>query len=443
MPGNGINPGREFMTIVARRTSFASALGTASLLAMMSAGAAQAVDLDLMISDVDGKAAIVAEFAQRYKEVAPDVNITLNVVGYDVVRDQLPVQLEAGSGPDLAFVTTLGSLQPYYVDLTPFVDAAAWEAAYGAVLPWYRAGNPDGIYGFHTEMTVTGPYVNLTMFEEAGVDLPPAGATWEDWAEAARAVQEATGSYAGMVMDRSGHRLAGPAMSYGAAYFDSDGRIIIDDGFRTFAQMMLDWHEQGLMPPDIWPAVSGSRYANGNELFFGEEVPFYMSGSWNTGNVQNNVGDKFDWAVVPVPCGPAGCGVMPGGAGLAAFKSGDPAKEEAAARFVDWMASKENAREWYTRTFAIPAHAELQEEGLDYASAGASEAVNEGLNSFATMVAQAARETPQAFLLQGSPKNSIVFNATVQYLSAAMNGDLTLDEAIAAITEEVDKNANN
>jgi alpha-1,4-digalacturonate transport system substrate-binding protein len=36
-----------------------------------------------------------------------------------------------------------------------------------------------------------------------------------------------------------------------------------------------------------------------------------------------------------------------------------------------------------------------------------------------------------------------VFNATVQYLSAAMNGDLTLDEAIAAITEEVDKNANN
>ncbi len=431
------------MTIVARRTSFASALGTASLLAMMSAGAAQAVDLDLMISDVDGKAAIVAEFAQRYKEVAPDVNITLNVVGYDVVRDQLPVQLEAGSGPDLAFVTTLGSLQPYYVDLTPFVDAAAWEAAYGAVLPWYRAGNPDGIYGFHTEMTVTGPYVNLTMFEEAGVDLPPAGATWEDWAEAARAVQEATGAYAGMVMDRSGHRFAGPAMSYGAAYFDSDGRIIIDDGFRTFSQMMLDWHEQGLMPPDIWPAVSGSRYANGNELFFGEEVPFYMSGSWNTGNVQNNVGDKFDWAVVPVPCGPAGCGVMPGGAGLAAFKSGDPAKEEAAARFVDWMASKENAREWYTRTFAIPAHAELQEEGLDYASAGASEAVNEGLNSFATMVAQAARETPQAFLLQGSPKNSIVFNATVQYLSAAMNGDLTLDEAIAAITEEVDKNANN
>jgi hypothetical protein len=190
---NSINPGREIMTYVARRNSFVAVLGSASMLAMLSAGAAQAVDLDLMISDVDGKANIVAEFAARYKEVAPDVNITLNVVGYEVVRDQLAVQLEAGTGPDLAFVTTLGALQPYYVDLTPFVDAEAWEAAYGAVLPWYRAGVSDGIYGFHTEMTVTGPYVNLTMFEEAGVELPAPGATWEDWAEATRQVHGGDG----------------------------------------------------------------------------------------------------------------------------------------------------------------------------------------------------------------------------------------------------------
>jgi alpha-1,4-digalacturonate transport system substrate-binding protein len=443
MPMNGIDPGRKFMTNVARRRAFASAFGTASVLAMMSAGAAQAVDLDLMISDVDGKAAIVAEFAERYKEVAPDVNITLNVVGYDVLRDQLPVQLEAGAGPDLAFVTNLGGLQPYYVDLTPYVDAAAWEAAYGSVLPWYRAGNPDGIYGFHSELTVTGPYVNLTMFEEAGVELPPPGSTWEDWAEATRQVMAATGSYAGMVMDRSGHRFAGPAMSYGAKYFDENGKLIVDEGFKTFAQMMLDWHTEGLMPPDIWPAVSGAKYANGNELFFGQEVPFYMSGSWNTGNTQNNVGETFDWAVVPVPCGPAGCGVMPGGAGLVAFKSGDAAAEEAAARFVDWMAGEENAKEWYTRTFAIPAHAKFQQEGLDYASAGASPAVNDGLNLFAQMAATAQKDTPQAYLLQGSPKNTIIFTATVQYLAAAMNGELTLDEALAKITEEVDAKANN
>lgn len=419
------------------------ALGTVSGAAMVAGTSAFAVDLDLMISDVDGKVGIVEELAERYEEANPDVTITFNSVGYDVIRDQIPIQLEAGTGPDLAFVTNLGGLNPYYIDLTPYVDAEEWEEQYGAVLPWYRAGEPGGIYGFHTEMTVTGPYVNLTMFEEAGVELPAPGATWEDWAEATREVMMETGAYAGMVMDRSGHRMAGPAMSYGASYFDDEGNLIIDDGFRTFAQMMIDWHDSGLMPPDIWPAVSGSTYANGNEMFFNQDVAFYMSGSWNTGNVQNNVGDAFDWKVVPVPCGPEGCGIMPGGAGLVAFTSGDAEKEAAAAEFVAWMGSEEIAREWYTKTFAIPAHKGLQDAGLDYASAGADENVADGLNTFSEMAATAAEQTPQAYRLQGDPNNFVIFNATTQYLAAAMNGELTLDEAVEKIEEEVDTNANN
>ncbi|MYF88959.1 MAG: extracellular solute-binding protein, partial [Boseongicola sp. SB0676_bin_33] len=144
---------------------------------------------------------VVTELVERYQAENPGVTVTLNQVGYNVIREQLPTQLEAGTGPDMAFVTNLGGLNPYYVDLTPYVDANAWEAAYGAILPWYRAGKPDGIYGYPTEMTVTGPYVNLTMFEEAGVDIPEPGSTWDDWADATQAVMDATGSYAGMVMD--------------------------------------------------------------------------------------------------------------------------------------------------------------------------------------------------------------------------------------------------
>ena len=417
--------------------------GTVSVAALTGATAALAVDLDLMISDVDGKAEILREMAERYTAANPDVTINFNLVGYDVIRDQLTLQLEAGTGPDIVMTTNLGTHSPFMLDLTPYVDAAEWEANYGAVLPWYRAGRESGIYGFHSEMTVTGPYVNLTMFEEAGVELPGADATWEDWAEATQAVMDATGSYAGMVMDRSGHRMAGPAMSYGAAYFDGDNNLIVDDGFKAFAQLMLDWHASGLMPADVWPAVSGGKYANGNEMFFNQDVPFYMSGSWNTSNVQNNVGDSFDWAVVPVPCGPAGCGVMPGGAGIVALTSGDAESEEASAKFVAWMGETDQAREWYTRTYAIPAHAGLQAEGLDYASAGAGDAVNAGLNAFTAMANKAAAQTPQAYRLQGDPRNFVIFNATVQYVSEAMNGVLTLDEAMAKIEEELATNANN
>lgn len=402
---------------------------------LFAAGNAAAAELNFMISDVDKKADIVEDFAKRYTEANPDVTIKLNVVGFDVIREQLTGQLEAKNGPDLAFVVNLGGLNPYYLDLTPYVDAAAWEEAYGAVLPWYRAGKPDGIYGFHTEMTVTGPYVNLTMFEEAGVDVPAPGATWDDWAEATQAVMEETGSYAGMIMDRSGHRMAGPAMSYGAKYFDENGKIAIDEGFRTFSQKMVDWHASGLMPPDIWPAVSGAKYANGNEMFFNEDVPFYMSGSWNISNVQSNVGDKFDWAVVPVPCGPEGCGVMPGGQGLVAFDQSENAEE--AAKFVAWMGEYEQAREWYSRTYAIPAHAKIQAEGIKYTDFGAVDAVSEGLNLFAGAAVKAAETTPQAFDLQGSPFNFVIFNATVEFLAGVMNEDLTMDEAVEKINEKI------
>ncbi len=74
--------------------------------------AAQAVDLNMMMSDVDAKAAVLSELLERYKKVNPDVNIKVNLVGYNVIREQLPKQVEAGTGPDLAFVTNLGGLNP-------------------------------------------------------------------------------------------------------------------------------------------------------------------------------------------------------------------------------------------------------------------------------------------------------------------------------------------
>ena len=69
--------------------------------------------------------------------------------------------------------------------------------------------------------------------------------------------------------------------------------------------------------------------------------------------------------------------------------------------------------------------------------------MSEGLNAFTAMANKAAAQTPQAYRMQGDPRNSIFFNATVQYVSAVMIGELTLDEAMAKIQEEVDTNANN
>ena len=99
------------MTQILRTAGKAGAWATVSVIAL-GATSALAGEVSLMISDVDGKAAIVQELVDRYKAVDPSLDIKLNVVGYDVIREQLPVQLEAGTGPDIAFVTNLGGLNP-------------------------------------------------------------------------------------------------------------------------------------------------------------------------------------------------------------------------------------------------------------------------------------------------------------------------------------------
>ena len=40
-----------------------------------------------------------------------------------------------------------------------------------------------------TQLTVTGPYINVTMFEDADVEIPAEGASWDDWAVALREVK--------------------------------------------------------------------------------------------------------------------------------------------------------------------------------------------------------------------------------------------------------------
>ena len=93
-------------------------------------------------------------------------------------------------------------------------DAKYWEANFGATLPWLRPTPGDkGIYGFMSQLTMTGPYVNKTLFEQAKVPVPGPKATWDEWIDATRKVAKATQTPFAMAWDRSGHRFAGPAIS--------------------------------------------------------------------------------------------------------------------------------------------------------------------------------------------------------------------------------------
>ena len=394
-----------------------------------------AADLRVQCYSDGNECEVTGDLAKRFEAENPGTKVIIDKVPYKAVVEQLPVQLAAGEGPDIARVTDLGGLNKYYLDLTPLLPAArakAWADNFSSSLAWFRSGPADrGIYGLMSQLTVTGSFVNKTLFEQAKVPMPGATATWDEWMEAARKVAVATKTPFAMAMDRSGHRFAPLAVAYGAKIFDANGAPVIDAGYQAAMRKFIDWHKAGLMPKEVWGGVGGSQYRDAFEEFANGRVVMYYSGSWQVRRMDTQVTKSFDWAVVPAPCGPGGCTAMPGGAAYVAFKHSKVAAE--AAKFLDFIARDENYKELMARTENIPASLAVAKAGVSY---NVSPNAKAALNSFVADVPKIAKPN---YDLQGYRFNRAVFLPTAQRLGQAVAGEMSADDAIKRLAADIDE----
>lgn len=394
----------------------------------------EAVELRIAWYNDGNEGEVLRELLDEFEADNPDITVTIDTLAYNAILEQLPLNLQADEGPDMARVTDLGGLKEYYLDVREYLsedEAAYIEENYGPYLNWLRDADSDAINGIHTQLTVTGPYVNRTLFEQAEVELPGEDATWDDWAQATQEVAEATGTDFPMVMDRSGHRYAGPAISMGATYFTEDGfPTVSDEGFREMSEMFISWHDEGIMPIDVWAGSTG--YAAPNEEFINGRAVFYMSGSWQIGQFAEQIGDAFDWQAVANPCGPAACTGIPGGASLVALD--DTEHPEAVARVLNYLAQEEVASEFYRRTLFLPAHQTVAANGVDYDTE--LDQVATSLNVFGSQVEQLS---DTAFDFQGYTYNRSIMNATTDRLTQVLVGELSLDEALERAQDDINE----
>jgi alpha-1,4-digalacturonate transport system substrate-binding protein len=390
--------------------------------------AAQAADIRVMCYQDGIECDVTAAIAKRFEAQNPGTKVIIDTVPYKTIVEQLPVQLAAGQGPDIARVTDLGGLSKYYLDVRPHLKNAAYmETNFGSTLPWLRPTAADkGIYGFMSQLTMTGPYVNKTLFEQAKVAIPGPKATWDEWVEAARKVSKATQTPAALAWDRSGHRFAGPAISYGAKIFDAKGDLVLDAGYKTAVTKFVAWHKDGAMLKEVWGGSGGSTYADSIGEFKNGRVAMVLSGSWQINRLQKDIGNAFDWSAVPNPCGPAACTGIPGGAAWVALKTSKSPKEVGA--FLEFMAQEANYSEFVSKTDNIPAHAGLAKKGVNYATA--TPAARAALGVFSSGVASLS---PVAFQFQGYKYNRAIMLPTVARVTQAIVGEMSVDEAFGKI----------
>ena len=411
---------------------------------LLAAGAAaqDSVELDFMCYENGSECSVFDDLLSRFSEDNPGITVAVNTVPYTTVRDQLRVQVEAGQAPDIARITDFAGMAGFYLDLRPLLsDPSLMEDNFpAAILDAFRADDDmDGLYGFPDAATVTAPFVNATLFEQADMDMPSDAMdepTWEDWLTALGEVADATGVQYAMAIDNKGHRFAGPAMSMGADFFDEDGNFDLadDEGFRAFAMILKDLIDAGKSPAETW--LGTSQYTGAQDYFINVEAVMYFSGSWQIGRFGADIGDAFDWVVVPNPYGPGGSTGVAGGAALAGYAATE--HPEAVAMVMEYLMQPEVYAEFSSRTMSIPGHNTVAAMGVDYPDA--SDAVAAALNGFASEVPKLQN---QAVALNPHPLAFAYYDASNTRLAQYFADEISLDEAMMRLQEQLDEAAAN
>ena len=225
---------------------------------------------------------------------------------------QLPVQLAAGEGPDIARVTDLGGLIKYYLDITPYVEDREVlggelrpDAASGCAPTPARQGHLRDDDAAHRHRAV----------RQQDAVRAGEGAAARPEGDLGRVGRRRAQGRRGDARRRSRWRSTAAAIasrrsaiSMGAKIFDAKGNLVIDDGYKAMAKKFVDWNKrrhdaEGGLGRRRRLARIATRSRNSPTAASSCTTPAAgRSRGWTRRSTKN-----FDWIVVPDPCGPGGC----------------------------------------------------------------------------------------------------------------------------------------
>jgi alpha-1,4-digalacturonate transport system substrate-binding protein len=289
----------------------------------------------------------------EYLKANENVKVDMQVVSFSEYEQKLKLMISGGNPPDIARVTNnhLSSLGSSLEPINNYVDDIS--AVEDMFMPGSIAFAKDGdnLLAYPTEATANGMLVNLTAWENAGIDVKELSKTWtwDQWEDAVKEVIEANdGMKYGLALDFSPHRYSTILFEFGGRQMNLDQSEVefTNEGTINSINWFKRLHDEGLIPSSVW---LGSE--NPAELFQAGLVACHIGGSWNINTYNTNVKD-FEWCAVNTPKEEIRSSV-PGGKFIASFK--DSENKEEAMKLMAAFSSKESNEKYCADTFNLSA----------------------------------------------------------------------------------------
>ncbi|MCI0713325.1 MAG: extracellular solute-binding protein [Chloroflexi bacterium] len=285
-------------------------LVVALLVATMGTTTAQDEEITLVVWDNftrEAEQEMIEELNAMFEEMNPNVTIQREAYDTSDLTQLAPRALSEDNGPDVIMVNQgfsgMGALVEagLLLPLNDYADQYGWWDRYAEGLHARNSFSEDGtefgtgnLYSVSNTAEVVGIYYHKSIFEELGLEVPT---TWDEFVSALTTIQE--GGYTPIVF---GSLDGWPAIhTWGAiqhAYSDlatidnfmyraADGTFETEANVQA-AETMLGWIENGYFSPGF----EGMDYDNATYgAFIGFEGAMWLTGSWMTGSIVEDVED--------------------------------------------------------------------------------------------------------------------------------------------------------
>lgn len=310
---------------------------------------------DVWTRDVEN--AMGEELAAQFEAAHPGVDVQRTAYLFDDLMTTLPLALSDEGGPDVAAVnqgkTSMGALVEagLILPLNDYADQYDWWSRYADVLHARNSFSEDGsiygegnLYGVSNTAEVVGVYYWKQAFEDLGLTIPT---TFEEFENLLQTIKEAGhtplafGSLDGWPAIHEYSAIQHPLSSVQAIddfIFRREGATFVDDANLVAAQKLVGWVDAGYFPAGF----EGMDYDNQTlQTFLNQEALMWITGSWMTSTIVEQVGEEGVGFFVIPPANPENPPLAIGGVGIPFGISARSANPDLAAEYIDFITSPE------------------------------------------------------------------------------------------------------